>query len=115
MAEREGYLEWVAPGAVTPETWLPGGDLPLLPPGTRVLLDATGVREVTVPAENFAAAAQQLHRMGVRVALLAGSPLVFGLGRQAVQLAGLPEGVAFAVFMERDEALRWLLGARGQH
>ncbi|GIW17852.1 hypothetical protein [Tepidiforma sp.] len=115
MSDSEPYLTWVAPERVTPETWLPGGDLPPLAPGTRVLLDCTAVREVTVPAENIAAAAQQLHRMGVRLALLAGSPLVFGLGRQAIQLSGLPEGVAFAVFMARDEALRWLLGARGMH
>lgn len=115
MSESAAYVTWAAPERVTPETWLPGGQLPALAPGTRVLFDCTAVREVTVPAENLAAAAQQLHRMGVRLALLAGSPLVFGLGRQAIQLAGLPEGVTFAVFMERDEALRWLLGARGMH
>ncbi len=109
-AEEPEILVLVAPAQLMPGTWLPGGELPHLEPGTRILLDCTGVEEISVPVESIAVAGQQLHRMGVKLALLAGRPLVFGLARQAIQLAGLPEGQAFAAFMEREEALRWLRG-----
>lgn len=105
-----GFETWVAPERLTLENWLPGGAFAPLPPGARLLLDCTNVREVTVPAENLAVAAQQLYARGVKLALLAGSPLVFGLARQAIQLAGIPEGTAFATFRDRGEAVRWLLG-----
>lgn len=99
---------WVAPAHIAPDTWLPGGELPRRAPGTRILLDCTGVTEVTVPVESIAVAGQQLYRMGVKLAILAGGPLVFGLARQAIQLAALPEGQAFAAFLDREEAVRWL-------
>jgi len=63
-----------------------------------------------VEAGPLAAAAEQLAARAARVAVCAPGDLAFGLARQAIQLAGLAEGVVMAVFREREAALRWLLG-----
>jgi hypothetical protein len=90
--------------------WLASGQWLAVPAGARVLVDATALEAAEVEAGPLAAAAEQLAARAARVAVCAPGDLAFGLARQAIQLAGLAEGVVMAVFREREAALRWLLG-----
>lgn len=90
--------------------WLASGQWLDVPAGARVLVDATALETAEVEAGPLAAAAEQLAARAARVAVCAPGDLAFGLARQAIQLAGLAEGVVMAVFREREAALRRLLG-----
>jgi hypothetical protein len=47
--------------------------------------------------------------MGVKVAVVAASPLAFGISRQAILTAALDEERAFRVFRDYDDGRDWLL------
>lgn len=104
------YSVILVPERVT-EAWLDEGSWLDVPAGAPVLVDATALKEAPVGAGMLASAAEQLLARAGRVAVFAPGPLAFGLSRQAVQLAGLDEGVVVAVFRERDAAVRWMLGS----
>ena len=100
------------PARLTQE-WLTAGAWLAVPAGGRVLVDAAALETVEAEAAALAAAAEQLAARAGRVAVYAPGDLAFGIARQALQLAGVAEGVAMAVFREREPALRWLLGDDG--
>ncbi len=77
-------------------------------PGRRLLVDYGGVTEVLADAYAFAEQARQAESTGLKVAIYAPRPLLFGLSRQALQLGGVREGVSAGVFTSRDEATAWL-------
>ena len=107
--EHPCYTVVEVPARLTGE-WLASGQWLDVPAGVRVLVDATALEAAEVEAGPLAAAAEQLAARAARVAVYAPGDLAFGLARQAIQLAGLAEGVVMAVFREREAALRWLLG-----
>ena len=78
------------------------------------LIDATRVTETMLTSFELAALARRTKfSTNSRRALVAASPVVFGLGRMFeayLQLSGLAEFVG--VFREMDKALKWL-GATG--
>lgn len=104
------YSVILVPERVT-EAWLDEGSWLDVPAGAPVLVDATALKEAPVGAGMLASAAEQLLARAGRVAVFAPGPLAFGLSRQAVQMAGLDEGVVVAVFRERDASVRRLLGS----
>ncbi|PFG73328.1 hypothetical protein [Tepidiforma thermophila] len=93
--------------------WLAAGEWLKVPAGGRVLVDAAALETAEMEAGALAAAAEQLAARAGRIAVYAPGDLAFGLARQALQLAGVAEGVTMAVFREREAALRWLLGGEG--
>lgn len=90
------------------EEWVPAESLPF-PPGFKVLLNYTDITTVEVPLEMFVHAANVMAERGIKVAALATLDVIFGVSRQTILTAGLPEGEQFAVFRDRDEAVAWLL------
>ena len=78
-------------------------------PGTRFLLDETGFRALSIgPREMREIAATwraTVHLPQARVAVVAPSPLVYGLNRMAISLADADN---VAVFRTREEAEAWL-------
>ncbi|MGE3074716.1 MAG: hypothetical protein AB7N24_01190 [Dehalococcoidia bacterium] len=75
----------------------------------RVLIDVSEVDDVLFdPVMLGEAAARNNATRGVRFAIAATTPAMFGLGRQVAQISGL-EGVAVSVFHSREEAAAWLL------
>ncbi|MGE0601106.1 MAG: hypothetical protein AB7J35_15685 [Dehalococcoidia bacterium] len=75
----------------------------------RVLIDVSEVDDVLFdPVMLGEAAARNNATRGVRFAIAATTPAMFGLGRQVAQISGL-EGEAVSVFHSREEAADWLL------
>jgi len=107
------FVEVHAPPRITPANWVPVEQLPLVA-GQKLLLDYQTVQEILVPLPWFFAAAEKLDRMGLKVAVVASSPIAFGISRQTILTAGLDEGVAFGVFHDRDEAVAWLVSDTGR-
>jgi hypothetical protein len=107
--QREGYFESRGGSRITLENWIPVSAMPQMPPGTRWLIDYRPVKEILVPFDWFLEAGRELAAMGVRVAVVAEHPVVFGVSRQTIQAAGIEEGDQFAVFREYVDAAAWLL------
>lgn len=108
LTQQDGYFEARGPSEITPENWVNISDLPF-PPGTRFLLDYRPVERIAVPFEWFLGAAQELEKLGLKVAVVATSPMAFGISRQTILTAGLDEERQFGVFRDYDEAKTWLL------
>jgi hypothetical protein len=79
------------------------------PFGTRVLLDLTDVERVAIPVDRLTAGMARVEALGVRMAIVAPRADLFGLARQVLQLAGVPEGFMISAFKERQLAVAWLL------
>ncbi|MBE0611595.1 MAG: hypothetical protein IH609_19600 [Dehalococcoidia bacterium] len=75
----------------------------------RVLVDYSGVTEVRLDSMSLATTARLQEAAGVKVAVYAPRPAMFGLNRQVLQLAGVREGVTASVFSDLGEARTWLL------
>lgn len=108
LIQQDGYLEARGASEITPENWVNISDVPF-PPGTRFLLDYRPVQRITVPFEWFLGAGQELEKLGLKVAVVATSPMAFGISRQTILTAGLDEERQFRVFRDYDEAKVWLL------
>jgi hypothetical protein len=108
LFSHDRYLEARGPSTISIENWVTVDQLPLRR-GERLLLDYRPVKAVTVPFEWFLSAAEGLERMGVKVAVVAASPLAFGISRQAILTAALDEERAFRVFRDYDDGRDWLL------
>ncbi len=74
----------------------------------RVLIDVSEVDAVLFDPVMLAEAATQSAARGVRFAIAANTPAMFGLGRQIAQISGL-EGEAISIFHSREAAAEWLL------
>lgn len=112
ITRRDGYLEVRGSGELTPAEWIPAEDLQL-PPHTRVLIDYGEVTSIAVPLEVFVHAARVMAEKRLKVAVYATLDVIFGVSRQTIMTAGLPEGEQFAVFRDRDEAISWLIAPLG--
>ncbi len=112
LTQRDGYLEVKGSGDLTVEEWIPAEEIPF-PPGTRVFIDYSDVRTIAVPLEVFVHAARVMAEKRLKVAVLATLDVIFGVSRQTILTAGLPEGEQFAVFRTREEAVAWLLSPLG--
>lgn len=110
--EHDGWVEVRGSGRLTLADWVPAEQLPF-PRGFRILLDYTEITAVDVPLDMFVHAANVLAERGIKVAALATLDVIFGVSRQTILTAGLPEGEQFAVFRDRDEAISWLLSEPG--
>lgn len=113
IAQRDGYLEVRGSGDLTPADWVPAENLPF-PPDTRVLIDYSEVTSIGVPLEVFVHAARVMAEKRLKVAVYATLDVIFGVSRQTIMTAGLPEGEQFAVFREREQAVAWLISPRGR-
>lgn len=106
----DGYAVLVLSGEVKP------GELSTAPRAVReefarsrrVLLDVSEMDAVHLDPMTVAEVARQNAGGGVRYAIAASTPAMFGLGRQVALLSGL-EGEAISVFHSRAEAAEWLL------
>jgi hypothetical protein len=105
---REGFTEFILVGAIEPAPGEPGLLHPL-PANARVLVDFSGVTKLEMPVERCLRINEGITDRGHKVAAVAPHPVVFGLARQGLQLAGVAEGRAAAVFRSRDDAVAWLL------
>lgn len=108
MGENRTFVTIVLPAELTAD-WLGEGTWLELEPGTRLFVDGSQVETAELTPSELAAAAIQAAARGIRAVVYAPGPLVFGLARQAFQLAGVHEGRQMAVFRERRAALAWLL------
>ena len=75
----------------------------------RVLIDYSAVTEIRLDPLVPAGAARRQQAAGVKVAVYAPRPAMFGFNRQVLQLAGVREGVTASVFSDLAEARAWLL------
>jgi hypothetical protein len=75
----------------------------------RVLVDYSSVTEVRLDSMSLATMARLQEAAGVKVAVYAPQPVMFGFNRQVLQLAGVREGVTAGVFRDLGEARAWLL------
>lgn len=75
----------------------------------RVLVDYSAVTEMRLAALALAEVASRQEAAGVKVAVFAPRPAIFGFTRQVLQLAGVREGVTASVFTDLAEARAWLL------
>lgn len=110
IVEHDGYLEARAGSAITPANWVPVESFGLQP-GQRMLIDYRPVRQILVPLSVYLSAAETLDALGLKVAVVATSPIAFGISRQTILTAGLDEERAFRVFRDYSEAVAWLTGA----
>jgi hypothetical protein len=74
-----------------------------------VLIDYSEVRSIAVTLDMFVHAATVMAEKRLKVAVFATLDVIFGVSRQTILTAGLPEGEQFSVFRTRDEAVAWLL------
>jgi hypothetical protein len=107
---QDGYIEVRLYGV------LDGSQRPPLAPeprpqveGLKVLFDLAGVERVALPLDELVRAFVRLDAAGLRVAFYAPEPAVFGINRQAIQMAGAAEGYSLSVFREKDAAVSWLM------
>lgn len=75
----------------------------------RVLVDYSAVTEIRLDPFSLANAARLQQAAGVKVAVYAPRPAMFGFNRQVLQFAGVREGVTASVFRDLAEARVWLL------
>ena len=76
---------------------------------TRLLLDYTGVTEIHASAYTLAEQARNGERRGLKIAVCAPRPALFGLNRQAFQLSHVREGESAGVFTDLESARSWLM------
>ena len=100
----EVHLEGVLDSAFPAERARAEGGEELL----RVLLDWESVTEVRAGSDDLAEQARRGEELGLKVAVYAPRPALFGLNRQAVQLGSVREGVSVSVFKDLQAALEWL-------
>lgn len=75
----------------------------------RLLIDYADVTEIRADAFVLAEQARKGEARGLKVAVYAPRPALFGLNRQAFQLSDIREGVSAGVFTDREAARTWLL------
>ncbi len=109
FVDRLTYLEIRFEGIVDEELVIDDVVVTRLADVRRVLVDYSGVTEVRIDSMLLAATARLQEAAGVKVAVYAPRPAMFGLNRQVLQLAGVQEGVTASVFVDLGEARSWLL------
>lgn len=75
----------------------------------RILIDYSGVVQMHLDSTALAEKARKNEAAGLKVAVFAPNPAMFGFNRQVLQLAGVREGETVCVFDDLAEARDWLL------
>lgn len=109
FVDRLTHLEIRLEGIVDEELLIEEAVLKRVGDVGRVLFDYSGVTEVRLDSMSLATAARRQEAAGVKVAVYAPRPAMFGVNRQVLQLAGVREGVTASVFSDLGEARAWLL------
>jgi hypothetical protein len=78
---------------------------------SRLLLDFTEAEELALTVNELVVLAREIMAAVRVVAVAAPRPVIFGLNRQALQLADVGEGSRVRVFRDADTARDWLLSA----
>ena len=105
---RIGYTELHLSGTITRIEQVTGADS-LLSNATRLLVDFSDVEQFNLDPYEMVAMAKRKDELGVRVAVYAPRPALFGVNRQVLQLAGVREGETARVFKDLAAARAWLL------
>ena len=74
----------------------------------RLFVNFNDVRQYNVSLSRRIGIAERRLTRNDRVAVWSGDPVVFGLCRQAALMARVRLGGNYGVFLDRDEAVRWL-------
>lgn len=111
VLQHDRYVEIKLDGVVDSPVRLGSPDTEIVSSVGRILFDYSGITEMKADAYDLAEAARYCEANGLKVAVFAPRPALFGLARQALQLAAVREGESASVFLDRDEARSWLLSA----
>ena len=106
-----GYVEVRLEGVIDRPVRLTGPEFESVRSAHRVLFDYSGITEMRADAYDLADAAKTCEVLGLKVAVYAPRPALFGLARQAIQLGGVAEGVSASVFLDHEAAREWLLAS----
>ncbi len=109
LLRHPGHLEVRLAGALERFPLLEPADRVHLRAARRVLVDVTSVTTVDVDVYWIADVARRQEAAGIRLAICAPRPALFGIARQALQLAGVREGTTASVFSSCDAAREWLI------
>jgi hypothetical protein len=82
--------------------------VPPLAAGRDVLFDYSEVTEIRAPVDSLVSIMQALGPTVHRCAVVAPRPAIFGVNRQAIQLANLDDSERVRVFKDRPSAVGWL-------
>jgi len=104
----EDYVEVRLEGVIEGPLPIPEAAMPPEGPLKRLLIDFTDVTEVIADTYRLAEQAKRNEALGLKVAVYAPRPALFGLNRQVLQLGLVHEGVSASVFTSIDEAIAWL-------
>ncbi len=114
VLESARWLEVRLSGRMTPVDGSSARDLvPPLASGRDVLFDYTDVTEFNAPVEAIVEIFRSLGRNAHRCAVIAPRPALFGVNRQAMQLADLDGDIRMRIFHDRPSAVTWLAEQAG--
>jgi hypothetical protein len=105
---QDGYVELRLTGVIRSFAPLLGGEAEALRTATRILIDYSGVERWDIDPYALVPAARENDKRGIRIALYAPQPVLFGINRQIVQLSGAREGETIRVFNDRAAAETWI-------
>jgi hypothetical protein len=105
----DAYVELRLNGVVDAPEELSESEWSVVGSVNRVLVDYSDVEQMNVDPYTLAGRARKNEERGIKVAVFAPRPALFGLNRQVLQLAGAGEGRTARVFRDRDEAVAWLV------
>jgi hypothetical protein len=109
LFEHGAYVELRLSGVLdTPEEFT-GGECSVVVAVNRVPVDYSDVEQLNVVPYTLAGMAMKNEERGIRVAVYAPRPAMFGLNRQVLQLAATAEGRTATVFRDHGEAVAWLV------
>ena len=108
MLKHEDYVEVRVQGVLESALDFEDQSLADADESHRLLLDMAGVTEIRADAYLLAEQARKAEARGIKMAVYAPRPAVFGLNRQALQLGAIREGISAGVFSSLEEAKAWL-------
>lgn len=109
FVDRLTHVEIRLEGVVDEDLVIDAGVIERIGDVRRVLVDYSAVTGVRLDSLFLAEAARRQEAAGVKVAVFAPTPVMFGFNRQVLQLAGVREGVTASVFSDLADARKWLL------
>src|SRR3990172_7235803 len=109
FVDRLTHVEIRLEGVVDEDLVIDAGVIERIGDVRRVLVDYSAVTGVRLDSLFLAEAARRQEAAGVKVAVFAPPPGMFGFNRQVLQLAGVREGVTASVFSDLADARKWLL------
>lgn len=107
----EDYVEVRLEGVIDSPVTFESEELAVVSLVRKVLFDYAGVTDMRADAYELADEARRGEELGLKVAIFAPRPALFGLTRQALQLGLVNEGISANVFTDVEEARAWLRSA----